>query len=135
MSPRAKRATRAPERHLEMRRGVSTGGVAWRHGTLAWLLVAVSASCLAGLQLALLQGIERWEPLPLALALYGAMATATFAHGLSWRRGGTVLHWAAALATYVATLSWLYTWFEPLQDLRSWARQLIVLWLDNGLGP
>ena len=102
--------------------------------SLGWLLVGVSGLCLLGLQLAVLEGIERWDSLPLVLALYGALGCASFAHGLSWRHKGTALHWAAAFATCVAVLSWVYTWSEPLQDLRAWVRQMLLLWLDNGLG-
>jgi hypothetical protein len=101
--------------------------------TVGWSLVALSAGCAIALQLALRQGIEQWSALPLVLLLHGAQFSAVLAHGLSWRRGGKDLHWAAAGMTYLTTLAWLATWCEPLRELAAWAQAFVTLVAARGL--
>jgi hypothetical protein len=103
--------------------------------TLAWALVGVSVVCAALLQRMLFGGIDLLEPLvPIAL-LHGAQLSAVLAHGLTWRRGGSSVHWAAALLTYGTTLSWMLTWCAPLQDLYAWLGNGLRLLLELGWAP
>jgi hypothetical protein len=101
--------------------------------TVAWILVGISAGCAIALQLAVRQGIEQWSALPLVLLLHGAQFAAVLAHGLSWRRGGVGLHWAAAGMTYLTTLAWMATWFEPLRELAAWGQAFVTFVASRGL--
>ena len=101
--------------------------------TVGWSLVALSGGCAMALQLALRQGVEQWSALPLVLLLHGAQFSAVLAHGLSWRRGGAGLHWAAAGMTYLTTLAWMATWFEPLRALAAWAQAFVTIVASRGL--
>lgn len=95
---------------------------------VGWLLVGLSVACLALLGWAARQ-IHQWDALPLAALLHGALGAAAVAHGLTWRRGGAQLQATAQVLVFATVLYWLYTWFEPLQQLASWARVIWYGWL------
>jgi hypothetical protein len=97
------------------------------------MLVALSVGCTLGLRWALWQGLEQWNALPLVLLMHGAQFSAVLAHGLSWRRGEAMLHWAAALMTYLTTLIWMSTWFEPLHELGALVQTLAAMLGQRGL--
>lgn len=106
-----------------------------RTSALGWGLVAVSVVCGAQLQRMLWQGIDVLEPLLPVVLLHTAQAAAVMAHGLTWRRGGSALHWTAAFLTYATTLAWMRTWCVPLQELAAWASSGLRLLLELGLAP
>jgi hypothetical protein len=137
MSRRAKRPRSAARRRMPHAGARRRTRRAWTRAeqlrTVAWTLVALSLGCTFGLQLALRQGIEQWSALPLVLLLHGAQLSAVLAHGLSWRRGGASLHWAAAAMTYVTTFLWMSTWLEPLRDLGAWLQTIGTVLAERGL--
>jgi hypothetical protein len=99
---------------------------------VGWLSALGALACLVGLYWLARDGFEQHDPRALALLLHGGQALALFAHGLGWRATGTSFHWAGAWAVYATTLAWLYTWFEPLQDLVAWARTLGRILIEIG---
>jgi len=101
--------------------------------TVGFALVAASGCCALVLYQLWRQRMENAEPLPMVLLLHGSQMLAVVAHGLTWRRGSSSLHWAAALLCYATTLVWVRTWFEPLQDLLGLVQVLVRACLDRGL--
>jgi len=95
----------------------------------AWVLVAVSLGCVAGLQYAVVAKLDRWDALPFALLAHGAMLPAVAAAGLTWKQGARSARTVSRLLAAIMIGVWVHTWFGPLQKVVAWLSIQWYLWL------
>ena len=102
---------------------------ATRTTVTAWLLMAVSIGCVAGLQYAVVAKLDRWDALPFAMLAHGAMLPAVAACGLTWRQGHRAARAVSRILAAATIGVWLHTWFGPLQKVVAWLSIQWYLWL------
>jgi hypothetical protein len=110
---------------------MSVRPAALRDRLLAWLLLAVSAGCIAGLNWGVIARWDKWTATPFALLAHGVILPAVAACGLTWRMPPSALRTLSRVLAALVLTAWLHTWFGPLQKLAAWISIQWYLWMGT----